>query len=205
MHCALKYGAYSIKYKPKLNQLNPMGQIRITGGLHRSRKLNVDDQPGLRPTTDRIRETLFNWLGQNLTGWAVLDLYAGSGALAFEAASRHAESVICVENNPKTLQQIKQNILKLDLQQTRALFMTADAYLQQCKSMFDLVFLDPPFGSNEMEQISGIIARFVKPGKFLYREYGDKQEIAPMNPDVWTLWKQKKAGQVIFEIWQKNT
>ena len=76
-----------------------MGQIRITGGTHRSRKIIVDDQPGLRPTADRTRETLFNWLGQNLSGLRVLDLFAGSGILAFEAASRGATEVTCVDNH----------------------------------------------------------------------------------------------------------
>ena len=72
-------------------------QVRIIGGKHRGRKLPVTDAPGLRPTPDRVRETLFNWLGQNLTGWHCLDLFAGSGALGFEAASRGAASVVLVE------------------------------------------------------------------------------------------------------------
>ncbi len=205
MHCALKYGAHSTKYKPKLNQLNQMGQIRITGGLHRSRKIKVEDQPGLRPTADRVRETLFNWLGQNLSGWAVLDLYSGSGILAIEAASRGATDLTCVDNNRQTLNQLRQNLDMLALPQMKVIQQTAQDFINSCQTAYDILFLDPPFDSNEMNAINGIILPLVKPGGWVYREYAASQQVEPLNDDFWERTKYKKAGQVIFELWQKKS
>ncbi|TDR23152.1 16S rRNA (guanine(966)-N(2))-methyltransferase RsmD [Marinicella litoralis] len=180
-----------------------MGQIRITGGIHRSRKITVEDQPGLRPTPDRIRETLFNWLGQNLSGLQVLDLYAGSGILAFEAASRGAEKVVCVDNNLQTIKQLHANLNQLKLEQIIIKQQNAAQFIAHCDQTFDLVFLDPPFDSNEMNTISGIISPLVRTAGKIYREYGITQDIAPMDEQFWNIIQQKKAGQVQFEIWQK--
>ena len=90
-----------------------MGEVRIIGGLWRRSKLAVPDQPGLRPTPDRVRETLFNWLGQDLSGWHVLDAFAGSGALGFEAASRGAASVLMVEQNPALVRALTESARRL--------------------------------------------------------------------------------------------
>ncbi len=181
-----------------------MGQIRITGGTHRSRKITVEDQPGLRPTTDRIRETLFNWLGQHLTGQSILDLYAGSGILSFEAVSRGATTVTCVENNRQAVMQIKKNQQILQMPQIEVQLTNAKQYIQSCQQTYDLIFLDPPFDSDEMQQISGIISPLIRPDGLLYREYAQEQDTEPLNEDLWTLVKQKKAGQVRFELWQKQ-
>jgi len=181
-----------------------MGQIRITGGTHRSRKITVEDQPGLRPTADRIRETLFNWLGNNLYGQSVLDLYAGSGVLAFESASRSAASVTCIDNNSKTVIQLRKNLQALKFEQIKVSQQTAQKFIQNCEEQFDLIFLDPPFDSDEMHAISGIIAPLCQTGGNLYREYGVSQNIIPLDDPIWSLKKQKKAGQVCFELWQKN-
>ncbi len=181
-----------------------MGQIRITGGTHRSRKITVEDQPGLRPTSDRIRETLFNWLGQNLTDQVVLDLYAGSGILALEAASRGAVDVTCVENNRYTAMQLKKNIDTMQMQQVSVQLQNAKQFIEGCARTYDLIFLDPPFDSDEMHTISGIISPLIRPGGLLYREFGANQEIEPLKEDMWTQLKHKKAGQVCFELWQKQ-
>ncbi|WP_223789636.1 16S rRNA (guanine(966)-N(2))-methyltransferase RsmD [Marinicella meishanensis] len=185
-----------------------MGQIRITGGSHRSRKIKVEDQPGLRPTADRIRETLFNWLGQNLHGWSVLDLYAGSGILGFEAASRGASRVLCVDNNRVTVQQLQQNQSVLQLPAIDIRHQSAQHFVHQASTQqlaaFDLVFLDPPFDSDELPAISGIITPLIRPDGWLYREYGRQQDIGPLDAAHWTLVKQKQAGQVCFELWQKT-
>ena len=181
-----------------------MGQIRITGGSHRSRKITVEYQPGLRPTGDRIRETLFNWIGHNLSGQNVLDLYTGSGILAFEAASRSAEMVTCVDNNKKTIIQLQKNINALQFEQITVNHQTASTFIQNSNETFDLVFLDPPFDSDEIYTISGIISPLCKSGSYLYREYRVSQDITPMDNILWSLKKNKKAGQVHFELWQKK-
>ncbi len=181
-----------------------MGQIRITGGSHRSRKIMVEDQPGLRPTTDRIRETLFNWLGQNLNGLHVLDLYTGSGILAFEAASRGAQQVTCVDNNHKTCNQLKANMTALKFNHIKTFQQNATQFINNQTETFDLIFLDPPFDGDEMNTISGIISPLIKTAGKIYREYGISQTIDEMDGNLWQLLKQKKAGQVQFELWQKR-
>ncbi len=181
-----------------------MGQIRITGGTHRSRKIPVADQPGLRPTADRIRETLFNWLGNDLSGLEVLDLYSGSGILAFEAASRHARRVVCVDNNSQTVKQLRHHIDWLQLEGVVVKLQAAQDYVQQCHQQFDLILLDPPFDGDELTTISGIIAPLTRTGGLLYREYATQDEPEPLSDKHWTLTKQKKAGQVQFELWQKT-
>lgn len=181
-----------------------MGHIRITGGTHRSRKIMVEDQPGLRPTADRIRETLFNWLGHNLFGLKVLDLYAGSGILAFEAASRSAAQVTCIENNTKTVIQLRKNLELMKFEQINVHQQTAMKFMQNCVETYDLIFLDPPFDSDEMNRINGIIAPITATGGLVYREYGSDQDIEPLDETIWTLNKHKKAGQVRFELWQKR-
>jgi 16S rRNA (guanine(966)-N(2))-methyltransferase RsmD len=188
----------------RLLKLKIMGQIRITGGTHRSRKISVEDQPGLRPTGDRIRETLFNWLGNNLYGMDVLDLYAGSGILAFESASRSAASVMCIDNNAKTVIQLRKNLDLLKFEQITVSQQVAEKFISDCVSQYDLIFLDPPFDSEAMNKISGIISPLSQTGGYLYREYGISQDISPLDDNIWRLKKQKKAGQVCFELWQKN-
>ncbi|MGJ8662467.1 MAG: 16S rRNA (guanine(966)-N(2))-methyltransferase RsmD [Marinicella sp.] len=180
-----------------------MGQIRITGGSHRSRKIMVEDQPGLRPTADRVRETLFNWLGHNLTGQKVLDLYSGSGILAFEAASRNAAQVTCIENNAKTVIQLRKNSQLMQFEQIKISQQSALSFIQNNDETYDLILLDPPFDSDEMNQISGIIHPLIGSDGLLYREYGADQDIKPLDEINWTLIKSKQAGQVRFELWQK--
>ncbi len=181
-----------------------MGQIRITGGTHRSRKIQVEDLPGLRPTADRIRETLFNWLGNDLSNQHVLDLYTGSGILAFEAASRHATQVTCIDNNSKAIKQLRKNNELMQFKQIQIHQQQARNFLQQTTEQFDLIFLDPPFDGDELNAISGIITPLTHTGGLVYREYGIAQDIEPLNDEHWTLVKQKKAGQVRFELWQKK-
>lgn len=181
-----------------------MGQIRITGGTHRSRKITVKEQPGLRPTGDRIRETLFNWLGNNLSAQAVLDLYAGSGILAFEAASRNAASVTCIDNNSKTVIQLRKNLQAMKFEQITISQQSAHKFIANCEDKFNLIFLDPPFDSDEMDTISGIISSSCHTDGYLYREYRISQDIAPLDDKIWSLENQKQAGQVRFELWQKR-
>lgn len=121
-------------------------QVRIIGGKHRGRKLPVADAPGLRPTPDRVRETLFNWLGQNLSGWHCLDLFAGSGALGFEAASRGAASVVLVEQAPAVARILQTAVAALKEPALSLVCTDALAYLKKPDiHPLDLVFIDPPY------------------------------------------------------------
>jgi len=121
-------------------------QVRIVGGVWRSRLLPVADKPGLRPTPDRVRETLFNWLGQNLTGWRVLDAFAGSGALGFEAASRGAAEAVMIERDDQLASALNALRQRLDAPQVRVLRADALTWMRSATpGHFDLVMLDPPF------------------------------------------------------------
>ena len=127
-----------------------VSRIRIIGGYWRSRLLKVADQPGLRPSTDRVRETLFNWLGQDLDGLKCLDMFAGTGALGFEALSRGAQEVVFIENNPVVHQMLQTNLKDLgELPEgSHAQIVKADALIwlkKQQLMQFDIVFIDPPF------------------------------------------------------------
>ncbi|HJV94446.1 MAG TPA: 16S rRNA (guanine(966)-N(2))-methyltransferase RsmD, partial [Albitalea sp.] len=120
------------------------GRLRIIGGRWRGRRLEVPESEGLRPTPDRVRETLFNWLGRDLSGLACLDLFAGSGVLGFEAASRGAARVVMVERERETLEQLRANRAALDALQVEIVPGDAFEYLARGGERFDVVFLDPP-------------------------------------------------------------
>ena len=132
---------------PRRGTAKPPGKLRIIGGDFRRRMLPVLDHPGLRPTPDRVRETLFNWLGQALHGKQVLDLFAGTGALGFEALSRGAASVCFVENGRSGQRLIGENMRKLDAAaDTQLLRHDATRLGPWTQAAFGLVFLDPPYG-----------------------------------------------------------
>lgn len=152
----------------------PSGQIRIIGGRWKRTPIAVRHAPGLRPTPDRVRETLFNWLGQRLDGWRCLDLFAGSGALGLEAASRGAAEVVLIESDAAAARTIEALLRRLG----------ADAGIQvRCASAqswltrqgpatvpFDLIFLDPPFGQGLLDQVMPACARLLAPQGLIYLE-----------------------------------
>jgi len=146
-------------------------EVRLIGGMYKRRKLPVADRPGLRPTPDRVRETLFNWLGQDLDGWRVLDAFAGSGALGFEAASRGASEVLLLEQDPILVQSLRDTRERLQatavrVESTEALrWMSAGA-----PQRFELVLLDPPFAANLGAAAALAALRLVVPGGFVYLE-----------------------------------
>jgi 16S rRNA (guanine966-N2)-methyltransferase len=176
--------------------------IRIISGSHRSRRLPVLDFQGLRPTGDRLREVLFNWLQMDIVGKNVLDLCAGSGALGFEAASRGAKNVILVEAHAQISHQLMKIKQDFQFESARIINQKAQQYLQSNEQVFDLVFLDPPFSDNLMEQLTALVIEHISLGGFLYRESGLDQEL-PKLPDNWQLYRKKKAGQVKIELWRK--
>ncbi len=150
------------------------GQIRIIGGQWKRTPIAVADREGLRPTPDRVRETLFNWLGQRLDEWRCLDLFAGSGALGFESASRGAAEVILIEPNPLAARSITALIDKLDARDRLRLVQTnaLDWLSRQPPKAapFDLIFLDPPFGQNWLEQVMPRIRPLLAPKGLVYVE-----------------------------------
>ncbi|MDD5333020.1 MAG: 16S rRNA (guanine(966)-N(2))-methyltransferase RsmD [Rhodoferax sp.] len=146
-------------------------QVRIIGGQWKRSKLAVEDRPGLRPTPDRVRETLFNWLGQDLTGWRCIDVFAGTGALGFEAASRGAKEVLLVEQDAALVLQLKR--VQAQLQAGAARIVRGDglaALRQLDPASMDAVFLDPPFDSPLFEAALQAAGRAVAPDGFVYLE-----------------------------------
>jgi 16S rRNA (guanine966-N2)-methyltransferase len=131
----------------------PAHEVRIIGGQWKRTKLPVSDKPGLRPTPDRVRETLFNWLGQDLTGWRCLDAFAGTGALGLEAASRGASDVLLVEQDPQLVAQLRAIQAKLDARAVKVERANGLTVLARSPAGgLDLVFLDPPFDANLYEK-----------------------------------------------------
>jgi len=180
-------------------------KLRIIGGGWRSRQISFDDAPGLRPTPGRVRETLFNWLQADVPNSRCLDLYAGSGALGFEAASRGAKSVIQVENNPKTSQKLVENCRALGGSQIEVIQQDVIRYLQSGGEQFDLVFLDPPFGMGLVQES----CRLLTDGEWLAdfaKIYIESERHLVLNhvPAGWRLLKQGTAGEVAFYLFQRS-
>ena len=176
----------------------PAGRVRIIGGRWRSRLIDVPARPDLRPTPDRARETLFNWLGQRLDGWACLDLYAGSGALGFEAASRGAARVVMVEADRAVLATLRRSRERLQAEQVEIVAGDAPEYLARPGERFDVVFLDPPFRQNALPALLSKLPRRLRPGARVYLEAADAvQAAAP-----WRELKRGRAGQVSYQLLQ---
>jgi 16S rRNA (guanine966-N2)-methyltransferase len=154
-------------------------RVRIIGGQYRRRLLDFQDSAGLRPTPDRVRETLFNWLGQDLPGWTCLDLFAGSGALGFEAASRGARRVIMIERDSKAVSALEKNRALLDASAVEILRVEALAWLVSNRETFDLIFVDPPFDSGLSGPVLAELAPHLKSGGHAYVEQGSEVKALP--------------------------
>ena len=174
------------------------GQIRIVGGSLRSRRIDVPLRSDLRPTPDRVRETLFNWLGQNLAGLRCLDLYAGSGVLGFEAASRGAAHVVLVENDRIALAALRASRDRLAVAQVDIVAGDALSFLEATQEPFDLVFLDPPFRQNVLQELLARLASRVTPGARVYVE----APLAVAVPAPWLELRRSRAGQVSYQLLQ---
>ncbi len=177
-------------------------QVRIIAGQWRGRKLEFPDTQGLRPTADRVRETLFNWLAPVLPGAVCLDLFAGSGALGFEAASRDAARVVMVEKNSIVFRHLEDQSKRLSARAVELVNADADDYLSAADTAFDIIFLDPPFGDADMYTsiFQRINARhLVKPGGLIYLET-EKDTVDIGLPDNWQVYRHKQAGQVDYQL-----
>lgn len=181
-----------------------MNTVRIIGGEWRRRVLRFPDAEGLRPTPDRVRETLFNWLGQDLTGLSCLDLFAGSGALGFEAASRGAAKVTMVEFSPKVFDALAANVRLLDhkgsLQLVRADAVKFASSLRATGSRFDVLFLDPPYKQGWVETLAPLLPELVAADGVIYieaeyplSEFGD-----------WRTARSGRAGQVYYHLMRRD-
>ncbi len=170
--------------------------VRIIGGLWRSRILEFPDAEDLRPTPDRVRETLFNWLGRDLTGMACLDLFAGSGALGFEALSRGAASVVMIEKNPAALRALRDNARKLDATGVTVVRGDALEFVRSARSRFDVVFVDPPYRLGMQVAALGLLRGLLAEGGRVYVESDAVFE----PPRGWAIFRRSRAGNVHFHL-----
>lgn len=174
-----------------------MSRIRITGGEWRSRLVTVPEATGLRPTPDRVRETLFNWLGQDLGGLRCLDLFAGSGILGFEAASRGAAQVTLVERDRKAFQALARQIDAFDCPRLQPICGDALKFTPSVATQrFDLLFLDPPYRQGWLDRVAPRLPMLVNPGSRIYVEA--ESSVAELG--AWHTVRQGKAGQVFYHL-----
>jgi 16S rRNA (guanine966-N2)-methyltransferase len=179
-------------------------EVRVIGGAWKRSKLPVVDRPGLRPTPDRVRVTLFNWLGQTLAGWRCVDAFAGSGALGFEAASRGAAEVVMVERDPVLVASLTATRQRLSAETVR--IDRADALQWMARApaaSFDVVFLDPPFDSSLLAPALLAAARIVVAGGFVYAEGPEGPDPNAMAAAGLEPWRAGRAGAVHFELLRK--
>jgi 16S rRNA (guanine966-N2)-methyltransferase len=180
-----------------------LSKVRITGGDWRSRLVQVADAPGLRPTPDRVRETLFNWLGQDLTGWHCLDLFAGSGILGAECASRGAAEVVLVEHDAKAFARLRENMAGFAcarLKPVRADALEFAASAADLGRRFDLILLDPPYRQGWLERVAPLLAPLAAHDARVYAEA--EHRIASL--DGWHVLKQGQAGQVFYHLLERS-
>ncbi len=186
--------------KPTPAKVN--NRVRLIGGTWRSRVIEFPDADGLRPTANRVRETLFNWLGQTLHGKRCLDLFSGSGALGFEAASRGATDVVMLEVNRNALMTLATNKQKLAATTCHVVAMDALKYLDSGQQKFDIVFVDPPFASGLMEAVLTKLPEYLLADGTVYAEWGLPIADVLVNLPIahWEIVKQGRAGAVHFAM-----
>lgn len=191
---------------PRPKGHNGLGQLRIIGGEWGSRRLTFPDAPGLRPTPDRVRETLFNWLAAHIAGARVLDVFTGSGALYFEALSRGASMGLALDNSAAAIASLKQNLSALGCTVGQVQHTDALRHLEsQPASSFDVVFLDPPFHQGLLPAACALLEErnWLADEAWIYTE----SETPPSTlglPASWRLHREKKAGQVYYALWQRS-
>ncbi len=177
--------------------------MRIIGGTHRGRRVKFPLLPGLRPTGDRVKETLFNWLQPFIAGADCLDLFAGSGSLGLEAASRGAGSVVMLEQAGEAARQLRANAGALGLDRARVEQGDALEWLDRpAVERFDLVFLDPPFDRRVLEPACRLLAQggWLKADALVYVET-PADDLPPL-PAAWRPWREKRAGQVAYRLFR---
>ena len=193
--------------QPAAKRHGGQGQLRIIGGAWRSRRFAFPDAPGLRPTPDRVRETLFNWLAPYIQGARVLDPFAGSGALYLEALSRGASQALALDLNAEAIASLRRHLDTLNCGAGQLLQSDALRYLEsQSPTPFDLVFLDPPFNQNLLAPTCTLLeARgWLAKDAWVYTE-SETQPSSLGLPANWRLHREKKAGQVYYALGQRDS
>lgn len=181
------------------------GQIRIIGGQWRGRKLPVPESPGLRPTTDRVRETLFNWLGPSIVDASCLDCFAGSGALGLEALSRYAANATLLEMERGVAQQLQKNLATLKASNAKVVNTNTLAFLAQAGAPHDIVFVDPPFRKGLLEETLKLLENngWLSDEALIYIESEVENGLPPV-PMNWHVYREKVAGQVAYRLYQRE-
>jgi 16S rRNA (guanine(966)-N(2))-methyltransferase RsmD len=179
---------------------NKQNTVRINAGEWRSRLLKFPDADGLRPTPERVRQTLFNWLGQDLTGHSCLDLFAGTGVMGFEALSRGATAVTLVEKSVAAYQALLQNKRALEAVKAQVLNQDALQFLSTNKQKFDLIFLDPPYNLGWLNKILPQLAAHLQDDGVVYVEAEYALDTIPEITRDWQIVKQGKAGNVFYHL-----
>jgi len=178
----------------------PRGSVRIVAGKWRGRRLQLAEGDRARPTPDRVRETLFNWLMPVIDGARCLDLFAGSGVLGIEALSRGARHAVLVDNDAAVLDALDESLELLDAGEAELVDADAWKYLQRDAQTFDIVFLDPPYAEKGLGELCTLLGRgWLAPGARIYLEWR-RSGARPVLPDDWQLLREKTAGQVQYAL-----
>ena len=185
---------------------DPRPNLRIVAGLWKGRNLEFLDLPGVRPTPNRVRETLFNWLAPYIEGATCLDLFAGSGALGFEAVSRGAAAATLVENDRRICTQIENEILRFGSETIHVVAAEARRFVKEASTAYDVVFLDPPFGDGLAQKTLTALAensRILQPASLIYVEWESETEIAPPPGLDWL--RRAQAAEVQYALLGNGT
>ena len=171
--------------------------VKIIGGSWKRKNISFHDADGLRPTLNRVRETLFNWLGQDLSGKNCLDLFSGSGILGFESLSRNAKSCMLVDNNSLTISDLIENKNNLNADNALIINSPAEIFIKKNKELFDIIFFDPPFSKVDIYPFLSEIKNHLTPNGVVYLEVSEKY-----SGEEFKILKNSKAGKVYFYLLQ---
>jgi 16S rRNA (guanine966-N2)-methyltransferase len=188
--------------RPPTQFASAPGKVRIIAGQLRNSRLAVPDMPGLRPTSERVRETLFNWLAPWIAGSRCLDLFAGTGALGIEAASRGAAAVVMVEREPSLARALRENVTRLGVSQAEVVERAAEAYLSGPAQPCDVVFVDPPYAARAWDDIAQRLSEsgWLKPGALIYVERGTDDAFHA--PPGWALHREGRTAGVRYALYR---
>jgi 16S rRNA (guanine(966)-N(2))-methyltransferase RsmD len=171
-------------------------KVRVIGGKWRGRVISFPSNAALRPTPNRVRETVFNWLGQDMSGRVCLDLFAGSGAMGIEAASRGSEHVVMVESDRKVYSALQTSLQKLRADQIELLMIDAFKFIISDRRLFDVIFLDPPYQLGLLPELLTLLPLHLTQDGLIYLEAGSASE-----PDKdWSVWRDSRAGKVHYQL-----
>ncbi|MEO8001012.1 MAG: 16S rRNA (guanine(966)-N(2))-methyltransferase RsmD [Arenimonas sp.] len=182
----------------------PLGQVRIISGNWRGSKLPVETYPGLRPTSDRVRETLFNWLQSHIAGRKVLDCFAGTGALGFEAASRGAAEVVLLDKVPALANSLRETADRLKADNINVETSDSFAWLgRPATTRFDLVFIDPPFGTDYAQRVLPLLGPWLADSAWVYVETGRSNGVEV--PSTYQLYREGSTREVWYRLFRHDT